>query len=184
MLRPSMSIDNDVRVFQPVVHTDARGLFFESYNKATFSAWLGENVEFVQDNHSESAAWVIRGLHYQVHPRAQAKLVRVTRGSVFDVVVDVERSSATFGEWRGFHLSAENRHQLWVPEGYAHGFLALADRTEVQYKLTAPHSRHHERCILWNDREIGIEWPLDGANPVVGSRDSNAPTLSSADLYE
>jgi dTDP-4-dehydrorhamnose 3,5-epimerase len=179
-----MSIDDEVRVYTPVVHQDERGSFYESYNQSVFDAWLGREVRFVQDNQSTSAGGVLRGLHYQLPPAAQAKLIRVTRGAVFDVAVDIRHSSPTFGQWRGFELRADNHHQLWIPEGFAHGFLALADGAEVHYKTSAPYVSGLDRAIRWDDPAIGIEWPLDGAEPVVSSRDGSAPTLDAADLFD
>jgi dTDP-4-dehydrorhamnose 3,5-epimerase len=179
-----MSIDDEVRVFEPVVHQDDRGSFYESYNQATFDDWLGREVRFVQDNQSTSARGVLRGLHYQLPPFAQAKLVRVTRGAVFDVAVDIRRSSPTFGEWRGFELSADNHLQLWIPEGFAHGFLARTDGAEVQYKTSTPHSADHDRAIRWDDQSIGIDWPLRGIQPGLSGRDRSAPTLDVADVFD
>ena len=179
-----MSIDQEVRVYEPTVHADERGDFYESYNEEAFDAWLGREIRFAQDNHSTSVKGVLRGLHYQLPPAAQAKLVRVTRGAVFDVAVDIRRSSPTFGEWRGFELSESNRHQLWIPEGFAHGFLALTETAEVQYKTTRPYSPELDRAIRWDEPEIGVEWPLAGAIPVVGARDAVAPTLGEAETFE
>lgn len=179
-----MNIDDEVRVYQPVDHSDERGSFYESYNEQTFDAWVGRKVRFVQDNHSTSGAGVLRGLHYQILPAAQAKLVRVTRGSVFDVAVDVRRSSPTFGQWRGFELTESNRHQLWIPEGFAHGFLALHGGAEMQYKTTTPYVPGSDRAVRWDDPEIGIDWPLIGAGPTVGERDAAAPTLAEAETFE
>jgi dTDP-4-dehydrorhamnose 3,5-epimerase len=179
-----MSIDDDVRIYEPVVHSDERGHFYESYNAEVFDEWVGREVRFVQDNHSMSRKGVLRGLHYQLPPAAQAKLVRVTRGAVFDAAVDIRRSSPTFGEWRGFELSESNRHQMWIPEGFAHGFLALTETAEVQYKTSTPYSPGLDRAIRWDDPEIGVGWPLDGAIPVVGARDAAAPTLGEAETFE
>jgi dTDP-4-dehydrorhamnose 3,5-epimerase len=179
-----MSIEQEVRVFDPVVHADERGNFYESYNAEVFDEWVGREVRFLQDNHSTSVKGVLRGLHYQLPPEAQAKLVRVTRGAVFDVAVDIRRSSPGFGEWRGFELSESNRHQLWIPEGFGHGFLALTETAEVQYKTSRPYSPGLDRAIRWDDPEIGVGWPLDGAIPVVGARDAAAPTLGEAETFE
>jgi dTDP-4-dehydrorhamnose 3,5-epimerase len=178
-----MGIDDEVRLFEPVVHHDARGTFHETYNQQVFDEWLGREVRFVQDNQSTSAPGVLRGLHYQLPPAAQAKLVRVTQGAVFDVVVDVRRSSPTFGEWRGFELSAANHHQVWIPEGFAHGFLALGDGADVQYKTSSPYSPGHDRAIRWNDPSIGISWPLEGQDPTLGERDADAPNLADAEIF-
>ena len=163
-----MSIDEEVRIYEPVVHSDERGSFYESYNETAFNDWVGREVRFVQDNHSTSARGVLRGLHYQLPPAAQAKLVRVTRGAVFDVVVDIRRSGPTFRQWRGFELSKSNGLQLWIPEGFAHGFLALTDGAEVQYKTTEPYVPDLDRAIRWDDSRIGIEWPLGGLDPEGG----------------
>lgn len=179
-----MGIDEEVLVFEPLVHSDERGSFYESYNKQVFDAWVSRDVRFVQDNHSTSAKGVLRGLHYQLPPAAQAKLVRVTRGAVFDVAVDIRGSSPSFGEWRGFELSEHNRRQLWIPEGFAHGFLALGDGAEVQYKTSEPYSPDRDRAIRWDDVAVGIEWPLDGVSPTVGARDSAAPPLAEAETFE
>jgi dTDP-4-dehydrorhamnose 3,5-epimerase len=179
-----MSIDYEVRIFEPVVHQDHRGTFYESYNQQTFDEWLGREVRFVQDNHSTSTRGVLRGLHYQLPPMPQAKLVRVTRGAVFDVAVDIRRSSPTFGEWRGFDLTEENRRQLWIPEGFVHGFLALSDGAEVLYKTSALYSADHDRAIRWDDPEIGIIWPLGDEVPSLSAKDTAAPTLGEAELFD
>jgi dTDP-4-dehydrorhamnose 3,5-epimerase len=179
-----MNIDDEVRVYEPVVHSDERGHFYESYNQEVFDAWLGRTVRFVQDNHSRSIKGVLRGLHYQLPPAGQAKLVRVTRGAVFDVVVDIRRSSPTFGDWRGFELSESNRYQLWTPEGFAHGFLVLSENAEVQYKTSTPYSPGLDRAIAWDDPAIGIEWPLGDTEPIMGTRDAAAPTLAAAETFE
>ena len=179
-----MSIEQQVRVYEPLVHSDERGSFYESYSEQVFDAWVGREVRFVQDNHSTSAKGVLRGLHYQLPPTPQAKLVRVTRGAVFDVAVDIRRSSPTYGEWLGVELSEQNRRQLWIPEGFAHGFLALGNGAEVQYKTSEPYTPSLGRAIRWDDPEIGIVWPLDGINPTVGARDAAAPTLAKAETFE
>lgn len=179
-----MSIDEEVRVYEPVVHSDRRGSFYESYNEQSFNDWVGREVRFVQDNHSTSAKGVLRGLHYQLPPAPQAKLVRVTRGAVFDVAVDIRRSSPTFGQWRGFDLSQREHRQLWIPEGFAHGFLALTDRAELQYKTSAPFSPELDRTIRWDDPTIGIEWPLSDDTPLLSAKDASAPTLGEAQLFE
>ncbi len=179
-----MSIDDEVRVYEPTVHSDLRGTFHESYNEEAFNGWLGREIRFVQDNHSVSTPGVLRGLHYQLDPRAQAKLIRVTRGAVFDVAVDIRRSSPTFGQWRGFTLRAENHLQLWIPEGFAHGFLAFDTGAEVQYKTSSPFVSALDRAIRWDDPAIGIEWPLGGVDPILGERDAVAPTLAEAEIFE
>jgi dTDP-4-dehydrorhamnose 3,5-epimerase len=179
-----MSIDDEVRIFEPIVHLDDRGAFYESYNQTVFTEWLGRDVVFVQDNHSTSRRGVLRGLHYQIPPAAQAKLIRVTRGVVFDVAVDIRRSSPSFGQWRGFEMTAEDHRQLWVPEGFAHGFLALTDGAEVQYKTSGLFSAAHDRGIRWDDPEIAIDWPLGVANPSLSAKDASAPTLAEAQVFE
>ena len=151
----------DVKIIEPAVFGDERGFFFESFNQAKFEMAIGRAVDFVQDNHSRSVKGVLRGLHYQISPHAQAKLVRCTLGKVFDVVVDIRQSSSTFGQWVGTYLSAENKRQLWIPEGFAHGFITLSDEAEFLYKTTDYYVPDHERCILWNDADIGIAWPIN-----------------------
>jgi dTDP-4-dehydrorhamnose 3,5-epimerase len=161
---------------------DDRGFFSEVWSGATFHE-AGIDLAFVQDNHSRSARGVLRGLHYQVEPVAQAKLVRVSRGSVFDVAVDIRRSSSTFGQWTGVVLSADGWNQLLVPAGFAHGFLALEDGSEVQYKVTAPYSPDHDRGIRPDDPAIGIDWPLPRDQWLLSAKDQNAPLLAQADLF-
>lgn len=168
----------DVKIIEPKVFNDERGFFYESFNKRELAQALGLNLEFVQDNHSRSQKGVLRGLHYQIQPMAQAKLVRVIAGEVFDVSVDIRRSSPTFGQWVGVILSAENKRQLWIPEGFAHGFYVLSDYAECAYKTTGYYSPTHERSIAWNDAELGIAWPLTSA-PLVSTKDSLAPLFSS-----
>ena len=179
-----MPFSDEVFLYEPIVHADERGFFYESHNEEVFEELVGFPVHFVQDNHSRSRRGVLRGLHYQLSPAAQGKLVRVTRGAVFDVVVDIRRSSPTFGEWAGYELSEDNRRQLWVPEGFAHGFLALSQGTEVQYKTTAPYSPELDRSIRWNDADIGIDWPLDEGEPTVGPKDAAAPPLATAEVFD
>jgi dTDP-4-dehydrorhamnose 3,5-epimerase len=169
----------EVLILEPGVFRDDRGYFYESYNRSAFNDAVGHEVEFVQDNHSRSAAGVLRGLHFQRPPRAQGKLVRVTRGRVFDVAVDLRTDSPRFGHWTSVELSAANFLQLWIPAGFAHGFLALEDDTHVQYKATDYYARDLEGCILWNDPSIGIPWPLpDGSRPVLSPKDAVAPGLT------
>jgi dTDP-4-dehydrorhamnose 3,5-epimerase len=170
----------DVLVIEPRVFSDERGFFFESWNARTFSA-AGLEATFVQDNHSRSAHNVLRGLHYQIE-HAQGKLVRVCAGEVFDVAVDIRRSSPTFGRWVGITLSAQNRRMMWIPAGFAHGFLVLSDAAEFLYKTTDYWYAEHERTLLWNDPALAIEWPLDGA-PIVAGKDAAGRPLASADLY-
>ena len=171
----------DVLVLEPKVFGDARGFFFESYNRKAFHEATGLDVDFVQDNHSRSAQGVLRGLHYQIqHP--QGKLVRVVAGAVFDVVVDIRRSSPTFGQWVGIELSAENKKMLWVPPGFAHGFLVLSDGTEFLYKTTDYYAPASERAIAWNDPQIGIVWPLPFA-PLLSAKDQAAVPLHDAEVF-
>lgn len=171
----------DVVRFEPKVFGDDRGFFFESFNHRQFEDAIGRSVQFVQDNHSRSVKGVLRGLHYQLH-RAQGKLVRVVHGEVFDVAVDIRRSSPTFGKWVGSYLSAENKHQLWVPEGFAHGFVVLSDSAEFLYKTTDYYAPEHERCISWNDPQIGIDWPLK-CEPALSGKDSQGKCLADADVF-
>jgi dTDP-4-dehydrorhamnose 3,5-epimerase len=172
----------EVVVVEPQVFGDARGSFFESFNRKALEAALGRPVDFVQDNHSTSARHVLRGLHYQL-PHPQAKLVRVTRGEVFDVAVDLRQGSSTFGRWVGETLSAENRRQLFVPEGFAHGFLVLSDEAEFLYKATDYWHREAERCLRWDDPALAIAWPLGGAAPVVSAKDAVGASLGDAPKY-
>lgn len=150
----------DVLIFEPQVFGDERGFFFESFNHKKFEEVIGRKVEFVQDNHSKSAKGVLRGLHYQLEPYAQGKLVRCVAGEVFDVAVDIRKSSLTYGKWVGVNLSAENKRQLWIPEGFAHGFLVLSEIAEFVYKTTNYYSPENERGIMWNDPTIDIKWPV------------------------
>jgi len=159
----------DVLVIEPKVFGDDRGFFFESFNHARFEAVIGGQVSFVQDNHSKSNKHVLRGLHYQTQ-NPQGKLVRVSQGAVFDVAVDIRKGSPTFGKWVGEILSAENKRQLWIPAGLAHGFLVLSDTAEFLYKTTDYYAPEYERCIIWNDPELAIEWPLEG-EPILSSKD-------------
>jgi dTDP-4-dehydrorhamnose 3,5-epimerase len=170
----------DVLLIEPTIFGDQRGFFFESWNRRAFSE-AGVEAEFVQDNHSRSGHNVLRGLHYQIE-HAQGKLVRVCAGTVFDVAVDIRRSSTTFGRWVGMELSVEKRHMLWIPPGFAHGFLVMSDSAEFLYKTTDYWYPEHERTLLWNDPALGIEWPLDGP-PIVAAKDSAGRPLASADLY-
>lgn len=166
---------------EPRVHEDSRGFFFESYNERSFFNAIGESVTFVQDNHSRSQRHVLRGLHYQVR-QTQGKLVRAIAGSVFDVAVDLRRSSATFGQWHGCILSAENKKQLWIPPGLAHGFLVLSEQAEVLYKATDFYAPHHERTLRWNDKDLGIDWPLTGT-PILSDKDRAGTPLQGAEIF-
>lgn len=172
----------DVLIIEPKVFGDARGFFFESFNQRAFNEATGLNVQFVQDNHSRSARGVLRGLHYQIQ-QPQGKLVRVVRGAVFDVAVDLRKSSATFGQWVGAELSEENARQMWVPAGFAHGFLVLSEVADFLYKTTDYYAPEYERSIIWNDPDIGIKWPLEAA-PSLSSKDMNAISFKSAELFE
>ncbi|WP_370600085.1 dTDP-4-dehydrorhamnose 3,5-epimerase [Pseudomonas nitroreducens] len=172
----------DVVLFEPRVFGDERGFFFESFNQKVFDEVVGRPVTFVQDNHSRSVKGVLRGLHYQMQ-QPQGKLVRVVQGEVFDVAVDIRRGSPTFGQWVGAHLSAENKHQLWVPEGFAHGFVVLSETAEFLYKTTDYYAPAHERCIAWNDPQIGIQWPFEG-EPQLSAKDQLGKQLAEADVFE
>lgn len=171
----------EVLVLEPRVFGDDRGFFYESFNARTFEQLTGQRVNFVQDNHTRSARGVLRGLHYQIrHP--QGKLVRVTSGAIFDVVVDMRRSSPFFGRWVGVELSAENRHQIWVPPGFAHGFVVTSEHAEVLYKNTDYWAPEYERAVLWNDPALAIDWPLSGA-PILSGKDSQGKLLADAEAF-
>jgi len=171
----------DVLILEPRVFGDARGFFFESFNQRDFEAATGlRGVTFVQDNHSRSARGVLRGLHYQVLPHAQGKLVRVVRGAAFDVAVDIRPDSPTYGRWVGVELSESNHRQLWIPPGLAHGFLTLSDEADFLYKTTDYYSPAHERCIRWDDPTLAIEWPLGGRAPVVSEKDARGQPFGAA----
>jgi len=170
-----------VLILEPKAFIDDRGFFYESFNARRFAELTGVKTNFVQDNHSKSARNVVRGLHYQIH-QAQGKLVRVIAGEVFDVAVDIRKSSPTFGQWVGAMLSAENRRQRWIPAGFAHGFVVTSESAEVLYKTTDYWAPEHERCILWNDPVIGIEWPLDGT-PRLSGKDQVGKKLKDAEVF-
>jgi dTDP-4-dehydrorhamnose 3,5-epimerase len=171
----------DVLLIEPKVFGDARGFFYESFNHNVFTQATGLDVRFVQDNHSRSSKDVLRGLHYQIQ-QAQGKLVRVVRGAVFDVAVDIRQSSPTFGQWMGMELSEDNHRQLWIPTGFAHGFLVLSDSAEFLYKTTDYYAPQFERCIAWNDADIGIQWPLQN-QPQLSSKDQAGLSLAQAELF-
>ena len=171
----------DVLLIEPKVFGDARGFFFESYNRHAFAEAAGLDVDFVQDNHSRFAQGVLRGLHYQIQ-QPQGKLVRVVAGAVFDVAVDIRKTSSTFGKWVGIELSAENKKMIWVPPGFAHGFLVLSESAEFLYKTTDYYAPSHERSIAWNDPDIGIAWPLAGA-PLLSAKDQAAVGLKAAEVF-
>ncbi|MDR6714144.1 dTDP-4-dehydrorhamnose 3,5-epimerase [Pseudomonas hunanensis] len=168
-------------MFEPKVFGDARGFFLESFNQKVFEEAVGRAVSFVQDNHSKSTRQVLRGLHYQIS-QPQGKLVRVVSGEVFDVAVDLRRSSPTFGQWVGAVLSEHNKHQLWVPEGFAHGFLVLSESAEFLYKTTDYYAPAHERCLAWDDPDVAIEWPLEVA-PTLSEKDQAGKSLRTAECF-
>ena len=172
----------DVKLLTPRAFSDARGSFFESFNQRKFATLTGCDLAFVQDNHSHSTHQVLRGLHYQIK-QPQGKLVRVVSGEVFDVAVDLRRSSATFGQWVGATLSAENRHQLWIPPGFAHGFLVLSASADFLYKTTDYWAPEHERCLAWDDPRLGIRWPLVGS-PTVSAKDQQGVPFDQADTFD
>ncbi len=172
----------DVALIEPQIFTDERGFFFESFNHRKFEAAIGKQVQFVQDNHSFSIKSVLRGLHYQIqHP--QGKLVRVIKGEVFDVAADLRRNSPTFGQWIGELLSAQNQRQLWIPEGFAHGFVVLSDTAEFLYKTTNYYSAPHERCIIWNDKTLAIDWPK-GIVPLLSNKDLQGISFLDAEKFD
>jgi dTDP-4-dehydrorhamnose 3,5-epimerase len=172
----------DVLVIEPKVFGDSRGFFFESFNQKAFNDATGLNETFVQDNHSRSAKGVLRGLHYQLQ-QPQGKLVRVVRGAVFDVAVDIRKSSATFGKWVGVDLTEDNHKQLWVPAGFAHGFLVLSEFADFLYKTTEYYAPAHERCIAWNDPSIGVDWPEIGVPPSLSTKDANGTVFAQAEVF-
>lgn len=173
----------DVKIIEPKVFGDERGYFYESFSQRLFDHAVGYPVAFLQDNHSRSVRGVLRGLHYQLPPFAQGKLVRCTAGEVFDVAVDIRRHSPTFGQWVGVHLSAENKRQLWIPPGFAHGFLTLSEHAEFLYKTTQYYAPSHDRGVLWNDPAIGITWPDAGAL-TLSPKDEQQPLLAAAALFD
>ncbi|WP_448596108.1 dTDP-4-dehydrorhamnose 3,5-epimerase [Thermoleptolyngbya sp.] len=171
----------DVLILEPKVFGDSRGFFFESYNEQVFQDKTGLDVRFVQDNYSRSAKNVLRGMHYQIQ-QTQGKLVRVTVGTIFDVAVDLRKSSRTFGMWVGCELSAENKRQLWIPPGFAHGFVVVSDVAEVLYKTTDYYAPQHERSILWNDPDLAIAWPLEG-EPILSAKDQAGTPFCKAEVF-
>ena len=171
----------EVILLEPKVFGDDRGFFFESFNHAVFEAAIGRSVSFVQDNHSSSCQNVLRGMHYQLH-QPQGKLVRVVAGEVFDVAVDMRRSSPTFGRWVGARLSAQNKHQLWVPEGFAHGFVVLSEQAEFLYKTTDYYAPQFERCLAWDDPTVGIQWPID--QPQLSDKDRLGKALKDMECFD
>lgn len=174
----------EVLIIEPTVHGDARGFFAETFHQQRFAAAAGPGFDFVQDNHSRSARGVLRGLHFQRHPHAQGKLVRAVSGTVFDVAVDVRRSSPRFGQWVGVELSAENHRQLWIPPGFAHGFVVLSDNADFLYKTTNYYAPQAEGAVRWDDPAIGIEWPLGAITPQLSAKDQAAPALAQASVFD
>ncbi|EFS9201968.1 dTDP-4-dehydrorhamnose 3,5-epimerase [Salmonella enterica] len=166
----------DVLIFEPKVFSDERGFFMESFNQKVFEEAVGRKIEFVQDNHSKSTKGVLRGLHYQVEPYTQGKLVRCIAGEVFDVAVDIRKDSETFGKWVGVNISSENKRQLWIPEGFAHGFLVLSDSADFLYKTSNYYSPIHERGIVWNDPTININWPIN-IDKILSEKDTILPNF-------
>ena len=173
----------EVLIIEPKVFGDARGFFYESFNGKAFDEAVGRHVEFVQDNHSRSAKGVLRGLHYQIK-QPQGKLVRVAQGAVFDVAVDIRKSSPTFGQWVGVELTADNHKQLWIPAGFAHAFLVLSETADFLYKTTNYYAPAYERCIAWNDAAVGIEWPQIGMAPVLSAKDQAGVSLNQAETFD
>ncbi len=173
----------DVLLIEPQVFGDHRGFFFESFNQKRFEEKTGVSPQFVQDNHSRSSQGVLRGLHYQIQ-QTQGKLLRATVGEIFDVAVDVRKSSATFGQWVGYRLSAENKRQLWIPAGFAHGFAVLSEVAEVLYKTTDYYAKDYERSILWNDPDLGIDWQLGDIKPRLSAKDEAGVFLKDAEVFE
>ncbi|AJQ92448.1 dTDP-4-dehydrorhamnose 3,5-epimerase [Gynuella sunshinyii] len=174
---------NDVKLFEPKVFGDSRGYFYESFNQRVFEQAVGRSVVFGQDNQSSSSKGVLRGLHYQLPDKAQGKLVRVVSGSIFDVAVDIRKSSPTYGQWVGAVLSEENKKQLWIPEGFAHGFLTLSKTAVVLYKATEFYAPELERSIIWNDAELNIQWPADGLTIQVSDKDAQGLSFASAEVF-
>lgn len=182
-MKVTSTIIPDVLIIEPKVFGDERGFFFESFNQQAFQQATGFGVQFVQDNHSRSARGVLRGLHYQIG-QVQGKLVRVVSGAVFDVAVDLRKSSSTFGRWVGVELSESNRRQLWIPPGFAHGFLTLSDSAEFLYKASDYYSSQFERCIAWNDPTLSIEWPLKGNSPQLSIKDQAGSLLTESQVFD
>lgn len=173
----------EVLIVEPRVFGDTRGFFTESWNEQVFNQALGQQIRFVQDNHSRSARGVLRGLHYQLAPHTQGKLVRVVKGAVFDVAVDMRRSSPNFGRWAGVELSEDNHRQLWVPPGFAHGFLVLSESADFLYKTTDFYAPQSEACVRWDDPALGIQWPDAGVAPLLAEKDAKAPLLAQASSF-
>ena len=174
----------EIKLFKPTIHRDGRGLFVESFRQDLFNQATGTNHAFIQDNHSRSSKGVLRGLHYQLPPHAQGKLVRVISGAVFDVAVDIRRSSPTFGQWVGAELSAENHRQLWIPPGFAHGFVVLSDTADLVYKTTAYYAPESDRGLLWSDPDIAIAWPQIDIAFSLSEKDQHQPAFKQAELFD
>ena len=172
----------DVKIIEPKVFGDTRGFFYESFNQKAFDAAVGRHYGFVQDNHSKSSRGVLRGLHYQLE-QAQGKLVRVVQGRVLDVAVDIRKSSATFGQWVAVELSEDNQRQLWVPPGFAHGFVVFSETAEFLYKTTDYYAPAHERCIVWNDAQLSIDWQLGDLEPQLSAKDQQGKAFAEADVF-
>lgn len=172
----------EVKIIEPKVFGDARGFFYESFNQKAFDAAVGRHYDFVQDNHSKSSRGVLRGLHYQLE-QAQGKLVRVVQGRVLDVAVDIRKSSATFGQWVAVELSEDNKRQLWVPPGFAHGFVVFSETAEFLYKTTDYYAPAHERCIVWNDAQLSIDWQLGDMEPQLSAKDQQGKAFADADVF-
>jgi dTDP-4-dehydrorhamnose 3,5-epimerase len=172
-----------VLIIEPKVFGDSRGFFFESWNERAFAEGTGVDLRFVQDNHSRSRRGVLRGLHYQIH-QPQGKLVRAARGAIFDVAVDLRRSSPNFGKWIGATLTDDNRRQLWVPPGFGHGFVVLSEMAEVLYKATDYYAPQHERSLLWSDEQVGVEWPIAGIAPILSAKDAAGQELGQCEVFE
>lgn len=173
----------DVKIIESTVFADERGFFFESFNHKQFEEAIGYPVIFVQDNHSKSSKGVLRGLHYQLPPHAQGKLVRCVAGEIFDVAVDIRKSSSTFGQWVGVHLTAENKYQLWIPEGFAHGFVTLSESAEFLYKTTKYYAPQSDRGIAWDDNELAISWPVDTDMVTLSNKDAKQPSFKNAEKF-
>ncbi len=181
------NIFNNIFVIKPMVFEDNRGFFYESWNQSSFNKIIGEEIMFLQDNHSSSSKGVLRGLHYQIKNNPQGKLVRCISGEIFDVAVDIRKNSPTFGEWTSIVLNSVNRLMIWIPIGFAHGFLSLKDKSEIIYKATMNYSKKDERSIRWNDNCINIKWPLNKISPLqplLSEKDSRAPYLKNADIFD
>ncbi|MDC0483689.1 dTDP-4-dehydrorhamnose 3,5-epimerase [Candidatus Thioglobus sp.] len=183
MIVKALSIP-DVLLLEPKVFEDSRGFFFESFNQADFEEATNISPVFVQENHSSSKNAVLRGLHYQLPPAAQDKLVRVIQGEIFDVAVDLRKNSPTFGKWTGATLSSSNKKQIWIPKGFAHGFFVFSDTAEVAYKTTNYYAPEYDRCIFWNDPELNIDWNLNRADPILSSKDKNGILISNSEIFD